>query len=1205
MAVRVESKAEPIPGYRLIERLGGGGFGEVWRAEAPGGIHKAIKFVFGDLSSAGDNGQRAEQELKALSRVKEVRHPYILSLERYDIIDGQLMIVMELADRNLWDRYKECRAQGLPGIPRDELLSYMEESAEALDLMNSHYQLQHLDIKPQNLFLVHQHVKVADFGLVKDLEGSHASVTGGITPVYAAPETFDGKVSRHSDQYSLAILYQELLTGVRPFSGVSVRQLILQHLQAAPNVAPLPPADRPAIARALAKIATERFPTCKDLVRALRQGCPAPVPPADPGQAGGTSPDKDGPATSHLAAAVGARPAQSPPSTPPANGTSLPAAALAGAPVSSDEGVKWHTTPLRGPPDTGADQGVTPVIRAADAAVLRPAGEAGPRKAPPEINGPGALFPAVVLGLGQVGMAVLQRLREHLHAQVGPAAQLSNLRLLLLDTDPEVMRSATRGAGGAGLTANEVLLAPLNRPSHYLKPRDGRPPLDAWLNPRMLYRIPRSQVTTGVRALGRLAFCDNYCTIVRRLQMELDLAVEPAGLQAAARQTGLGLRTNRPRVYVVGSLGGGTAGGMFLDAAYTLRALLRQMGYDPPDVVGLLLLPPADGSRTGVLTLGNAFAALTELNYFARPGTSFTAHYHEREARIRDDGPPFSRCVVQPLPDESDEVATQELIDLCAQYLYRDVCSPLGRVLDLGRAGLSGPAWESRGLFFQTFGLFQLTWPRQAVAQAAARRLCQQLVQRWMSKDAKPLREPVREWVAEQWMAQELGPDSFIGRTRADVERALGGCPEDALTAAVTAHVPAVRHGNTRGRSWELNALTPQKVTEALEALERLVGRPGDEGAAEEPPVLVRYLHEAGERLTGEWGQKLAEMSVALIETPEFRLAGAEEAIRQVVATIEQVLRHHEPLTQELAGKAADAYARLRAAAAPPRSGARRPPCTPAEVLELLHDYPKWRLQSLVLQQLAAAFLSLRGHLSDELREVNFCRVRLGELARLLGQAPPVERPAGLGRRLFAGGCKDLAAAVEQFLAAVTADDLLQLDGKVEEMLKEQFTALVHVCLSSKDNLKSLEAALLKTAGEFAAARLPATDAAALFLEQHPDPAAAQDEVAAFFDEAAPELAAGGRKSRGAPAAAELAVMAVPDGPAGERFRTVACEALPDVELHHGGSAGDVLLYRERSNLALAELEQLGPLGRDAYLQMTANDHFTPHTRLDVAFKAR
>src|SRR3954469_20437988 len=101
MAVRVEHNPEPLPGFRLIERLGGGGFGEVWKAEAPGGFHKAIKFVYGDLSSQVDSDQRAKQELKALERVRTVRHPYILSLERYEVIDGQLLIVMELADKNL------------------------------------------------------------------------------------------------------------------------------------------------------------------------------------------------------------------------------------------------------------------------------------------------------------------------------------------------------------------------------------------------------------------------------------------------------------------------------------------------------------------------------------------------------------------------------------------------------------------------------------------------------------------------------------------------------------------------------------------------------------------------------------------------------------------------------------------------------------------------------------------------------------------------------------------------------------------------------------------------------------------------------------------------------------------------------------------------------------------------------------------------
>src|SRR5437762_11595615 len=107
MPFRLESGAEPIPGYKLIERLGGGGFGEVWKCEAPGGLLKAIKFVFGTIETAGDSGHRAEQELKALKRVVTVRHPYVLSLERFQVVDGQLVIIMELADKNLWERYRE------------------------------------------------------------------------------------------------------------------------------------------------------------------------------------------------------------------------------------------------------------------------------------------------------------------------------------------------------------------------------------------------------------------------------------------------------------------------------------------------------------------------------------------------------------------------------------------------------------------------------------------------------------------------------------------------------------------------------------------------------------------------------------------------------------------------------------------------------------------------------------------------------------------------------------------------------------------------------------------------------------------------------------------------------------------------------------------------------------------------------------------
>ena len=268
-----EAGWEPLPGYRLIEPLGMGGFGEVWKCEVPGGLFKAIKFVHGNLESL-DPETSAQQELAAFKRIKEVRHPFVLSLERVEIVDGELIMVMELADKNLEDRLWECQQQeGLPGIPRNQLLPLLMDAAEALDLLNCDFGLQHLDIKPSNLFIVGQHVKLADFGLVQSLEELQSANSGqvqcGLTPLYSPPEMLQGKGSRHCDQYSLGIVYQYALTGVLPFDGKNPRQLMMQHISTEPNLQSLCEEDRAIVARALAKNPEERFPSCLDLVHAL------------------------------------------------------------------------------------------------------------------------------------------------------------------------------------------------------------------------------------------------------------------------------------------------------------------------------------------------------------------------------------------------------------------------------------------------------------------------------------------------------------------------------------------------------------------------------------------------------------------------------------------------------------------------------------------------------------------------------------------------------------------------------------------------------------------------------------------------------------------------------------------------------------------------------------------------------------------------
>jgi serine/threonine protein kinase len=677
---------EPIPGYVVKQRIGVGGYGEVWSAQAPGGLSKAIKFVYGYFDDA-----RATRELKALDRIKQVRHPFLLSLERFEIVDGQLVIVTELADMSLKDRFEQVRQEGSEGIPREELLRYLRDAADALDYMNESFSLQHLDVKPENLLLVGGHVKVADFGLVKDLQhDATASLMGGLTPIYAAPEVFDDRPSMRSDQYSLAIVYQEMLTGHLPFPGRTPAQLASQHLHATPKFTGLNAPDQAVIARALAKEPTARFPNCRAMVDALYGQPPS-----------ATRPD---------AAARKANVDTTPISA--ANSKTAPNAGRELQPPGSQtimRGDERKSTPLSESRCAAA---------LAHKSLIEPIAELGPLDF---TDVSAELRPTLFLGVGGTAGRVLRRLRRRLADRFGPSAMIPAMPMLFLDTDARFLYQMTEGDHTTALADRETLSLPLRGAHDYTT--DSRNIL-SWLSRRWLYNIPRSLQTEGRRPLGRLALVDHAPQVLDKLRSALTAMTSPESIAASKATVGGEFDAKRPRVFIVASLSGGTGGGMAIDLAYGMRRLLADLGCPDDGVCAVLTHSTDRNTSAGELATANAYACLKELQHYREAG------YQPGPGGLPapETGGDLPNVYFVPLGTELGDSEYNEATEKLAAYLYLSAATPVAAILDHCRKSTSAQAAEVsvRGFATASIGSLQTSLP-----EVAADFLCQSVLDFW------------------------------------------------------------------------------------------------------------------------------------------------------------------------------------------------------------------------------------------------------------------------------------------------------------------------------------------------------------------------------------------------------------------------------------------------------------------------------------------
>lgn len=727
--------SDPLPGYVITERIGSGGYGEVFKAIAPGGIEKAVKSLYGYHDE-----ELATRELKALERIKGVRHPFLLSLDRFEVVDGRLYVVTELADGSLDDCFQEYRRQGQVGIPRDELIGYLRDAADALDYMQDHHGLQHLDVKPENLLIVGGHVKVADFGLVKDVARmSQYSQVGGMTPTYAAPELFDNRPGTRTDQYSLAIVYQELLTGMLPFPGQTAAQLVAQHTGAEPRVSSLPEHDQPVIRQALAKKPDDRFPSCRALVEALlvaadkpknafsdRLETPQEADSADAVETRGNRAD----VTEHMAQ--------------DADGGESEASL-------SDSARRWAATERIG--SWGAEEKVGTPAHAAQT----PAPEAEEhvpevvaKKEVVDVSVPeiaefqASIQPTLLIGLGGQATGVLQRVRQNLLAQDSDCDWQQLVPMLVLDTDRSNLRRIADSNEGGGRATIETHLMPLKITQHY---RRSSSDILQWLSRRWFYNIPRSLQTGGFRPLGRLALVDNAESVMKCITDLLSRITNREQLQSCGLPTNMICCHDKPRVILVASTSGGTGSGTALDLARAIRNITRAYGTENLELVGVFGDCCTGSGDARDLALVNTLAFLWEYSSMGRQGNRSNETPHERTALFEGDCLPFDHTYyVSGLGSES-RLSVEQWIEQTAEYLFTDIASGCGPLLDACRVPSNSESTtleESDKV--RGFVVAPLDESREVVAQLAEEKLCE-LVAKYLRRRSAPraIEEPPKK----------------------------------------------------------------------------------------------------------------------------------------------------------------------------------------------------------------------------------------------------------------------------------------------------------------------------------------------------------------------------------------------------------------------------------------------------------------------------
>ncbi len=221
-----------IGGYRLLEKVGHGGFGTVWRGESPGGAEVALKMMHADLVGEGESHARMINEFSVLTRLN---HQHIVRVHSVLSHEDRLVLVMDFVrGRTLT---AELARRGT--LPMGEALTLMAQVSSAMVCAHG-AGIVHRDLKPDNVLVDSSgSARLVDFGIALAAGSSRHTGTGLVvgTASYVAPELIRGaEPGPASDVYAIGLLAAECVTGRRVFDGTNTAEVFNRQLTESPSL---------------------------------------------------------------------------------------------------------------------------------------------------------------------------------------------------------------------------------------------------------------------------------------------------------------------------------------------------------------------------------------------------------------------------------------------------------------------------------------------------------------------------------------------------------------------------------------------------------------------------------------------------------------------------------------------------------------------------------------------------------------------------------------------------------------------------------------------------------------------------------------------------------------------------------------------------------------------------------------------------------